>query len=597
MNVAKKLKLLRDEMHKKNIDIYIVPSTDAHNSEYVPKCWDRRAWISSFDGSAGEVIVTAKHAYLFTDGRYFLQAREQLDPMLYTLIQQSGAASKIETWLVENAKNQRIGIDPQLISIKRAQKLKQLIQDLSSELVILEDNLVDKCKSPLGEADKTSLAQAFALSEQYTGQSLTERLTMIRAALIKNVADFIALNVLDEIAWLFNIRGADIEYTPLVISYAILGQNAAWLFVDQRKIPASLNDILSNAGITILDYAQFGQHLGNLKGRIWLDARTANLWMLDKISAKSSVILEVSPILYKKALKNLVEAEGMRVAHIQDAVAVIRFLCWLQHNWQTGVDEISCADKLASFRAQEQHIVSASFRTISGFASNGAIIHYHATPATCKIVDDSNLYLIDSGGQYLEGTTDITRTIHLGKPRPEHKRHYTLVLKGHLALARVVFPHGMAGEHLDAFARAPLWHEYLNYRHGTGHGVGSFLCVHEGPQNISPAISGIALVPGMVVSNEPGFYLDGEYGIRIENLCLITEVRAKAAKSSEFGPFYQFENLTLVPYSKELIDLDLLSTEDKAQLKVYYTKINTKIRRRLGLVEQMWLDDQLALFN
>lgn len=592
-DIADRLQLLRLQMQQNKIDIYIIPSIDAHNSEYVPAVWERIAWISGFNGSAAEVIVTKDHAYLSTDGRYFLQAQNQLDSKYYTLIKQIGFVSQINQWLLNNAGGKSVGIDPALLSIGRADKLQSMLHDIAAKLVFIPDNLIDKCRRQMGEEINLPDNKAFFLPEIYTGQSISNRLEFIRSQLTKHNADFIALNVLDEIAWVFNMRGSDIEYNPLIISYAVIGKNDAWLFVDRRKITGNLLNILTDCGVRLFDYDEFGKQLSNLEGVIWLDEKSANYLMLDRISPKSKIILTTSPVVLAKACKNQVEAAGSCNAHIKDAVAVINFLHWLDNNWQLGVTELSCADKLAEFRWQQENIQGMSFNTISGFAGNGAIIHYRAAPETNKTVDDSSLYLIDSGGQYLDGTTDITRTIHLGTPTQEQKLHYTLVLKGHLALGRVVFPHGTCGEHLDVLARKALWRGHLNYNHGTGHGVGSFLCVHEGPQRISGGMSNIPLVPGMIVSNEPGLYIAGQYGIRIENLCLVQDSHT----NSEYGPFYYFEDLTLVPYARKLIDIDLLDDEDKKQIKAYYAKIADKVKAYLGSTQQQWLDNELSLFN
>lgn len=592
-NVASKLQSLRTEMQKNKIDLYIVPSVDAHNSEYVPVYWERRAWISNFDGSAGEVVVTPAHAYLFTDGRYFLQAENQLDSNHYTLIKQANCAAGISPWLLNNARGKTVGVDPSLLSIARANKLREMLLSIAAELVFIQANLIDKCRLRVGEMPPLPCGEAFSLPEIYTGESTAHRLEFMRTQLVKHGTDFIALNVLDEIAWVFNIRGSDIAYNPLVISYAIIGKHKAWLFVAQEKIPAILRSFLTTVGVEILDYSQFHQHLSGLHGSVWLDEKTANYSMLDTISAGAEVLFLTSPIVLAKACKNSVEIAGARNAHIKDATAVINFLHWLDNNWSAGITEMSCADTLANFRGANKNLMGLSFDSISGFAANGAIIHYRANPQSNKIVDDSSLYLIDSGGQYLEGTTDITRTVHLGTPTPQQKKHYTLVLKGHLALGRAIFPHGTCGEHLDVLARGALWRDYLNYAHGTGHGVGSFLCVHEGPQRISSAISNVPLVPGMIVSNEPGLYITGEYGIRIENLCWVNV----ANSSVEHGPFYHFEDLTLVPYAKKLIDIDLLSHEDKLQIKTYYAKITAHLRDKLGGEAQQWLDNEIDVFN
>lgn len=631
--IIQRLNLLRQEMQRHNIDIYLVPSIDAHNSEYVPTCWQRRTWISGFNGSAGEALITLNHAYLSTDGRYFLQAGQQLDSEHYTLLKQSGFLPSAEKWLVDNAEGLRLGIDPRLVGIKRAEYLRETMQNIGGEVVIIEENLIDKCRAKLSasnmleqgwesvkkrfSAEEEAVlpnAPAFALTEKYTGASLSQRLAWLRTKLKAKNADYIALNVLDEIAWLFNIRGRDIDYNPLVISYAVIGLDKAWLFVAKEKIDAGLAKILADSvraeqvsGLTknsffladteieLIPYAEFGNILGNLSGRIWLDEVTASYWMQSKASQKGKLLLSRSPIVLEKACKNKVEIDGSRCAHVKDAAAVINFLYWLDNNWQHGVDEMTAAEKLSEFRSVQKNFRGESFAAISGFAGNGAIIHYRATPSTSKIIDDSNLYLLDSGGQYLEGTTDITRTVHLGEPTPEQQRHYTLVLKGHLALARAKFPLETCGEHLDVLARLPLWNEYLNYRHGTGHGVGSFLCVHEGPQKISPAPSAMPLLPGMIVSNEPGLYIDGAYGIRIENLCLVTEVVDQKATESAYGPFYRFEDLTLVPYCKKLMDMSLLSTEDINQIKAYYARIKVTISPKLDELVREWLDNELNL--
>lgn len=597
VDIASKLKHLRQIMCEHGIDAYLVPSIDAHNSEYVPECWQRRVWISGFDGSAGEVLVTLDGAYLWTDGRYFLQAEAQLDAKCYTLMRQSGFVPELPIWLSNNAVGKCLSVDPQLVSIGRANQLQTIMDDIGGKLLLLDENLIDACKISSGEdVSRPNKTTGFILPETYTGNSIKNKLNALRLELNKKFVDYIALNVLDEIAWLFNLRGSDVDYNPLLISYAIIGLSEAWLFVDDGKLPEDVIDKLKSAGITVLHYNQFNLHLQSLNKIIWLDDKTANQSMLSHASRNGTVVFARSPIVFSKACKNSIEQNGTRQAHIKDAVAIVNFLTWLnQAHENSSLNEISCADKLTSFRQQQANLIGASFATISGFAGNGAIIHYRASEATCKKVDASDMYLLDSGAQYLEGTTDITRTVHLGVPTAEQKKNYTLVLKGHLALARAVFPHGTHGEHLDVLARGPLWDEFLDYRHGTGHGVGSFLCVHEGPQKISKAASETPLLPGMIVSNEPGVYLDGQYGIRIENLCLVNEVTSHVAQNSQYGKFYQFENLTLVPYCKNLLDMGLITDVEKAQIVEYYKDIKAKVRPHLAKDVQTWLDSELAI--
>lgn len=595
MPIEQRLTLLRIEMQKNNIDIYIIPSIDAHNSEYVPNCWQRRSWISNFTGSAGEVVVTINHAYLWTDGRYFLQAEKELDPKHYSLMKQSGFVSEIDVWLTDNGKNKTLAIDPKLISIARAEKLKTVMTNVSGKIIFPEKNLIDVCKIQLGEKLNLPNNPVYKLEEQYTGLTVRQKLAIVRLEMQKHQAQYLLLNVLDEIAWTFNLRGCDVSYNPLVISYAIISQNDARLFINLDKIPQALQDELNSFNIKIFNYADFVEALRTLDGTVWLDEKTANYWMYDKLPTQIEIIEARSPVVLPKACKNLTEQNGTKDAHIKDAIAVISFLTWINLNWQNGVDEIKAEDKLLEFRQKQTNFKGESFSTISGFASNGAIIHYRASDATKKLIDDSNMYLLDSGGQYLEGTTDITRTIHLGTPNAQQKKHYTLVLKGHLALARTKFPLGTNGEFLDAFARQYLWNEYLDYRHGTGHGVGSFLCVHEGPQKISRALSGTPLQNGMIVSNEPGFYLDGQYGIRIENLCLVTESKSQLGQNSNFGPFLEFENLTMVPYCKKLIDFNLLDRIEKQQILYYYAEIQVKVRNFLPEAEKSWFDQEINI--
>jgi len=594
MEVSQKLHALRQRMQQQQIDLYLVPSIDAHNSEYVPLCWQRRPWISNFDGSAGEVIVTQQHAYLWTDGRYFLQANAQLDNNHYTLVKQTGLMPEIENWLTLNHSQIRLGVDAKLIGIERANKLRQVLAKQGSELVLMQTNLIDEARQDLHESLTLPVTPAFHLPVTYTGMDITAKLAYIRSELTHNGADYVLFNVLDEIAWLFNIRGSDIDFNPLVISYAIVGHKTAKLFVAEEKIDQQLRGILTAAAVEILPYESFATHAQALQSSVLLDSKTASYWMLSLLD-NSQVHLAKSPISLAKAAKNAIEVAGARKAHIIDACAVISFLAWLEENYASGVTEMSAAQKLLEFRAKSATFRGESFATISGFAANSAVIHYRSTSSTNKTIDNSNIYLLDSGGQYLEGTTDITRTIHLGVPTMQQKRHYTLVLKGHLALARAKFPHGTCGEHLDVLARMHLWQDCLNYRHGTGHGVGSFLCVHEGPQRISPGISATPLVPGMIVSNEPGVYLDGEYGIRIENLCVVTLVENSAQHG--YGAFYTLDNLTLVPYCTKLIAVELLTTEERKQIADYYAQIRQLVYPLVDEAVRTWLNQQLDLFH
>ncbi|MES2614652.1 MAG: aminopeptidase P family protein [Bdellovibrionota bacterium] len=593
-SINQRLNALREQMKKHQLDFYLVPSSDDHNNEYLPECWQRRPWISGFTGSAGEVLVSHTNAYLWTDGRYFTQAENELDPKLYTLMPQKSFAPETEQWL-SNSTGKTLGIDPHVLGIDRVNKLMKAMTNVNGKIALIDTNLVDESRKQLGETLQLPKAKAFLLEERICGESVSQKLIWLRSELTNNKVNHIALSVLDEIAWLFNIRGSDIEFNPLVISYAIIGLNDAHLFVEKSKLSPQILDALNQNKIHVDAYENFGNGLNNLKGTVWLDEMTASFWMQQKINPTSQIKFARSPIVHKKARKNNAEIEGAKQAHMKDAIALMNFFCWLNNNWKSGVDELICAEKLYEFRTQLENFVGSSFQTISGFADNGAVIHYHPTQKTNKVVDGSSLFLLDSGGQFLEGTTDITRTVHLGHATAEQKRHYTLVLKGHLAVGRAIFTHGTCGEHLDALARTPLWNEYLNYRHGTGHGVGSFLCVHEGPQKISQMNSGVPLLPGMIVSNEPGLYLKNKYGIRIENLCVVTKIESQEAQASEFGPFYQFENLTMMPYCKALIDVELLTKEELAQIRTYYSSIKASTYHFLTEPVQKWLTEETSI--
>ncbi len=594
MKIIEKLALLRAEMVTHGIDMYLVPSNDEHNNEYLPECHKRREWISNFTGSAGVVIVTLHHAYLWTDGRYFLQAEQELDHDHYTLIKQKGYISEINSWLELNAVNMKLGYDLKLITTHNSANLKNIMHSINGDAISIDVNLIDKIRMKHNEFPHVSINpptnHAYYLDDKYTGCGVQDKLSWLRGELRIHKVDYIALNTLDEIAWLFNMRGSDISYNPLVISYAIVGLTNATLFVDINKLDKNLLDMLSIANIKILAYGEFGNILHTLKSKILLDEKTANEWMYRSLCNSNEIILGMSPIQHKKAIKNDIEIAGARLAHYSDAVAVIEFLAWLDKSWVDGVDEISAQDMLSHLRAKNINLRGDSFHTISGFGENSAVIHYRASENTNKKIDNTSLYLVDSGGQYLSGTTDITRVVHLGEPTDTQKHYYTLVLKAHLALSRVKFPHGTCGEHIDAIARQYLWDECIDYRHGTGHGVGSFLCVHEGPQRISQTYSKVPLLPGMIVSNEPGFYIENQYGIRIENLCLVTEIETPS--THEYGKFYGFETLTLVPYYKKLIDERMLTQTEKMQIIDYYNKIKDKVSPHLTKDAEDWFKMQ-----
>lgn len=542
---------LRQLLDQKGLDYYFIPSSDAHNNEYPPACWQRRQWLTGFTGSVGELVVGMEEAFLWTDSRYYLQAQNQLDSRIIKMRKLQKGEPSLTDWLKELPRNIKLGVDPRLITIAQTREWSKWV-----DLIPLEENLVDAIWK-----DRPPLPQSPILKqpEEYAGVSVEQKLALLRAQM--KHCDAHILVKLDQIAWLFNMRGSDIEYNPMKIAYAIITQTDADLYVGQT-------------------YEQFGAALNGLRGRVWVDETTTSWWIQRQLS-QSELVLGPSPVSLLKAVKNEAEQIGMKEAHRLDAIAVIRFLHWIEQYWREGeMDELTAAEQLRVFRFSNQKCVDLSFPTISAFGENGAIVHYRPAAETNKKIDDSTLYLIDSGGQYVCGTTDITRVIHLGEPTPDQKRHYTWVLKGHLALRHTIFPKGSCGYQLDGFARQFLWRESLNYGHGTGHGVGCYLSVHEGPQNIRPEPNPTCLDPGMVVSNEPGVYFTGMYGIRIENLCLIVP-------HSE--GFLRFEDLTQVPYARNLLDRSLLTQEEIAWINEYHKEVFDHIAPFLTEEVRQWL--------
>ncbi|MCF6777102.1 aminopeptidase P family protein [Thiotrichales bacterium 19X7-9] len=567
-----RLSVLREKMQENQLDYYLVPSSDEHNSEYVPDCWQRRSWISHFTGSAGDALIGNHKAYLWTDGRYFLQAENELDAQEFELMRQSGFSPEIESWVVSQPKGIRLGVDPKVINVKRAHQLRCALNAHEGELVFVEENLVDQARNQLESLPQLPKDPIFVVDENYTGLLAKEKILQVQEEIKQVNCQYLILSALDEIAWIFNIRGNDVNFNPVAICYAIIGLDHATLYINPEKVDQKVSDVLTAQGVNIKPQIEFKEDLASLEGSVYLDDATVNQWVMNTLNDTITPYYHQSPVVRLKAIKNAVEQKGMQIAHKKDAVAVISFLHWLENNWQGGVSELSVAEKLYQFRLEQEGCQGPSFNTISGFGPHGAIIHYAVSKETDIVINDTNLYLVDSGGQYFEGTTDITRVVHLGSPTDEQKRNYTLVLKGHLALGNAVFSNGTCGETLDLLARMPLWKEGLDYRHGTGHGVGCFLCVHEGPQKISKMITKVPLKPGMVVSNEPGYYQDGDYGIRIENLCLVID-----KETTEYGEFYQFQDLTLVPYNLKLINKDLLSAEEIKQVNAYHQRIRDEI--------------------
>ncbi len=587
--MSEKLQVLKRLMKEKGYDFYLVPSIDDHNNEYVPECWQYRSWISGFDGSAGDVLVGLDRSYLSTDGRYFTQADFQLDKNEFELLKQTTFSSKIEEWLEENLAGKTLAIDPKKIGITRAENLLSIAKKVDGKIVFDNTNLVAQAQKELNQEVALPKEKIFAHEIQYSGQSVDSKLRNLRTYLKSIKAECLIETSLDSIMWTLNIRGRDIKNTPLAICYMVVTVESTFLYIDKDKVTEDVLSDFEQNNIIVLDYKEFFTDLKKFAAKFVIDSNIASyaVKLAIKENEHSKLIEDTSPIILSKALKNSVEINGSKDAHKKDAAAFISWWHWMENNYQ-GIDELDAMAKLKEFRAKQKGYVEDSFSYIVGHAANGAIIHYSAKrDANLNKIDDQAPLLCDSGGQYKEGTTDITRVLHFGRPSNEHRRYYTLVLKGHLGLGRAVFPKGTTGSHLDILAREHLWHFCSDYAHGTGHGVGSFLGVHEGPQRINSA-SKVELMPGMILSNEPGAYFPGQFGIRIENLCYVKQRNQDSPTGH--GPFYCFEDLTLVPYEYKLIETWMLTYTEKKTINNYYSRIRKEV---LPLIEDQEVKDFL----
>lgn len=580
-----RLSALRNQMKKFKIDAYFVPGTDAHQSEYLPDHWKRREWLSGFTGSAGDIVVTISKAGLWTDSRYFLQAAKELQGSEIILFKSSlpDTPSILEFISQELKPGQSIGIDPALISYKESKNFEQSLMQKDIFVKWIDTNLIDLIWE---DQPQPLCSQAFILEDKYAGESVSDKLSKIRKHMKNTGAKVHILTALDAIAWTFNLRAADIKYNPYLIAYAIITKKRAYLYANKKSVSNKLQKTLEDS-IKFRKYESFNKDIKKIvkrHERVWLDDQTVNRLVVELLPKKAKVIYKQSPVTLMKALKNGTQIKGFRVCHIRDGAAMVKFLCWLEnavHNG--GVTEISAAQRLEQFREEQKLYQGLSFETISAYGAHGAIVHYSSLPETDVELKPEGIYLLDSGAHYLDGTTDITRTIALGSPTKEQKDRFTRVLKGHITLAMAQFPAGTQGIQLDTLARKPLWDIGLNYGHGTGHGIGAFLGVHEGPQGISYYRGiGVALEPGMVCSNEPGFYKEGEYGIRIENLVIVH-------KTGDGSGFLNFETITLCPIDNRLIEIALLSDDEITWLNNYHRQVYDSLSEYLDANEAKWL--------
>ena len=590
MQITSKLEELRALMKKNNIAAYIIPSADPHQSEYVAPRWKSRAWISGFTGSAGTVVVTMKKAGLWTDGRYFLQAENQLKGSTITLFKMGLPETPSYTdWIgKELKKGDTVSFDAAVMSINDVDDLKKTFEPKGIKVASSED-LIDKIwkDRPAFPSGKAVLHPV-----KYAGAGRKEKFERIRTKMAEIGVDYHLFASLDDLAWIFNIRGNDVECNPVVMGFGVIGKKTADLFVKEGKFNKKDADAIAKDGVTIHKYEEIYAFIKGLKGKIFIDKARTSQSLLDAVDCKKAEVVHgenVSQIM--KGIKNATEIEGMKKAHVIDGVAMVKFLCWLDKNiGKTKITEISASDKLEAFRKEGEGFVGLSFDTISGYGAHGAIIHYSATPETDCELKPAGLYLVDSGAQYLFGTTDITRTVAMGKLTKDMKKDFTNVLKGHIRIALAKFPQGFTtGANIDAFAREALWKDGKNYLHGTGHGVGAYLSVHEGPMSISTRRSDTKIEPGMIVSNEPGYYEPDQYGIRIENLVL-----SVPKEKTAWGQFVGFENLTMCPIDIRAIEPSLLSAEEKKYLNDYHKLVFKTLSPMLGKEEKAWLKNMTA---
>ena len=588
---APRAALLRAELKRRSLDGFLVPRADAHQGEYVPPSDCRLQWLTGFSGSAGMAAVLGDKAAIFVDGRYTIQVREQVDMDVFPA--RHLISEPVTDWLAENLQaGQKLGYDAMLHTVREVARLQEVCDKAGAKLVALADNPLDA----VWEGRPDAPVGAVSLhSEKLAGKASAAKIEDIQKAVMAKDADACVLTQPDSIAWLFNIRGSDVSHTPLPLSFAVVpGHGKPQLFIDGRKLSNSVRDALHEL-TQIAEPDEFRtslETLGKAGARVLLDPSIAGQGIADAITGAGGKVVEAQdPVLLPKAIKNSVEIAGARAAHLRDGAAYVRFLCWFDEIAPSGeLDEIGAAEKLEQFRRDTGVLKDISFDTISGAGPNGAICHYRVSKKSNLTIPLGRPFLIDSGAQYEDGTTDITRTLAVGPQTDEMKKHFTLVLKGHIAISTARFPEGTTGAQLDTLARIDLWKAGLDFDHGTGHGVGSYLSVHEGPQRIAKTGT-VPLKPGMILSNEPGYYPAGEYGIRLENLELVTE--ASPIEGGE-RPMLGFETLTLAPFDLRLVAVDLLSDAERGWLNGYHARVFEELSPLLDDRSQSWLAEATA---
>ena len=589
--IPERLTAMRQFMEENNLDAFIIPSTDAHLSEYPPKFWESRKWISGFSGSAGTAVVTKDNAGVWTDSRYFIQAAEELEGTGFDLFKMGQSETPDMTnWIIEQVGNGgTVGIDGLVYASSDAKTLKDKLENKNIKL----DTSFDPFTVIRKDRPEIPKNKAYTLPVEIAGETVESKINRINGELAKIDADGILIVTLDAVAWTFNLRGNDVDYNPVAVAYAYVSKKETVLFIDLEKISDEVAYSYKESGIKVTDYNEIFEYVSLFPEghKVCVTGNKINWKLLQTIPSNCEIIDIPSPVDLMKSVKNETELKGFRNAMIKDGVALVKFYMWLEEAVPAGeVTEVTVEEKLLEFRSQQDLFVGESFATIAGYKGNGAIVHYHAIQETCLKVEPEGLLLIDSGAQFKDGTTDITRTVSVGKLTKQMKKDYTNVLKGHIAIATLIYPEGTRGSQLDAFARKALWDNCLTYWHGTGHGIGHFLNVHEGPQNIRLEENPTKLQIGMVTSNEPGVYRANHYGIRIENLIVTQEFK----KTEEFGKFFNFETITLCPIDIKPIKKKMLTKKEVKWLNNYHQIVYDRLKGHLNKEEKAWLKNKTA---
>ena len=588
MNINERIAALRKLMQEKGIYAYVIPTSDPHQSEYVGDHWKTRVWISGFTGSAGTVVVTMDKAYLWTDGRYFIQAADQLKDSEIELVKMGlpGVPTYTE-WLRDNLKEgQAVGFDGKTFPQARLKQMKKKFSSKDIKLIgdydLIGELWTDRPELPMDEI--------FILDVKYAGKSPKEKLEEVRENMKREDVDYYLIGSLDDIAWLYNIRGKDVENNPVVTSYALVSMNKACLFIHKNKVPKEVEKYLNKNGIEIYDYDEVRKYVEKIdkNTRVYIDPNRINTWLYNGIPEECEVVEGRDITTDLKAVKNEVEIKNLKNAYIKDGVALVKFMYWLDQNLgKTEITEVTVGEKLEEFRSMGEKFVEPSFDTIAGYKEHAAMMHYSATEETAYPLKKEGMLLIDSGGQYYDGTTDITRTLVLGPITEEEKRDFTLTLKGHINLIRTRFLYGATGSNLDVLSRFPLWQEGLDYKCGTGHGVGFFLNVHEGPHRMSQVPNNVIFEEGMVITVEPGVYKEGKHGVRIEN-----DVVVKKDIETDSGQFMKFETISFCPIDLEGVDVSLLDEGEREWLNNYHKEVYEKLSPYLAEEEKEWLKNE-----